>query len=71
MHLSKNEDQHQRVIQTVEMDRVQTVFKAVQTKVQHLRLEEDELYGLSQKGGLDWKLLQKVLIDRSANFPSN
>ena len=60
MHLSKNEEQCQRVHQNVDVDRSQMIFLTVQSQIQ--RLQADLLYGIARTTGLDRTPFEKVLI---------
>ena len=51
VHLSKNEVQCQRVLQTVHTERSRMIFRTVQSQFQ--RLQADVLYGIARTSGLD------------------
>ena len=56
VHLSGNGDQVHRIIQNwEEVQKMQTVFGAVQAQIKNLRLQNEELHGVSEKSGLDKK----------------
>ena len=51
VHLSKNEEQCQRVLQIVHTDRSRLIFRTVHSQIQ--RIQADLLYGSARTSGLD------------------
>ena len=48
VHLRRDEDKFQRIIQNLEVQRIQTVFETVTVQISNLRLRDREIYGLSK-----------------------
>ena len=52
VHSSKDEDDVKRIIQNMEVQKIQTVFETVQAQISDLRLRDQEICGLSEH--VDW-----------------
>ena len=52
MHLSRAGDQSQRIIQSLDVQRIQTVFEAVQAQIKDLRLRDQKFVWSSRRSGL-------------------
>ena len=50
VHLSKEEDQFQRVLRNVDIEAIQKMLTSVQRKIRNL--QDEEIYGLTEQ--LDW-----------------
>ena len=52
VHFSKDEDDFKRIVQILEVQKIQTFFESVQAQISNFRLRDQEIGGLSEQ--VDW-----------------
>ena len=73
MHHSKDEEKLQRIVQNLEMQKVETIFNTVQAQLSNLRPRDRELCGLSERADWsdgNWRNAHSLVKHVSARFQS-
>ena len=62
VHLTRNVEQSERIVQNLEVQKIQTVLDTVQATIVNLRLHDEEIPWCIQRSGLDNRSLEQMFV---------